>query len=173
MEGAMNTTNRNQNQNQNESNQESDRAASTIQRCYRQHSAITGAASLTLMYGDFGSVAVAVAAMTYDSSDDSSDVPDVAETTEHQDDDDDDEYAGEDRWEEYDSKKTHLKGILAVTKTVKGLVVLLASDSLVDEDDVIAVATIFQGESTGAAAGGGAGGGASGGAGGGATTSPQ
>jgi hypothetical protein len=158
----MNTTNRNRNQNQNRSNHDSDRAASTIQRCYRRHSA-TGVATRKLMSGDFGSIAVA--AMTYDSSDDGSDVPGVTETTEHQDDEDEDE---DEVSTEY-SKRTHVKGIIAVTKTVRGLVVkglvdLVASDSPVDEDDVITVTASLQGESTGAVAGGGTGGGASGGA---------
>jgi hypothetical protein len=158
MEEAMNTTNRNQN----ESNHESGSAASVIQRYYRRHSATRGS-SLTLMPGDFGSVAVA--AMTYDSSS----VADVTETTEHQNDKHEGEDSTEHPGEEKERKRSHLWGVAAIAGTFVGMVGLaLASGPPVDEDDAIAVATIFQGKGLGVVAGGGTGGGTGGGAGAGA-----
>jgi hypothetical protein len=152
MEEAMSATY------QNECNHEFDSAASAIQRCYRRHSA-TRESSLTLMPGDFGSVAVTV--MPYDSSN----VAGVTETTEDQDDEHEDK-------EEKERKRSHLWGVAAIAGTFVGMVGLaLLSGPPVDEDDAIAVAAIVQGKGAGAIAGGGTGGGtcAGGGAGGGAS----
>jgi hypothetical protein len=147
MEQGMNTTN------QNERNHEYESAASTIQRCYRRHST-TRESSLTLMPGDFGSVAVT--AMTYDSSN----VVDATETSEHQDDEHEDKDPTKHPGGEKERKRSHLWGVAAVAGTFVGMVGLaLVSGPPVDEDDAIAVAAIFQGKGAGAIAGGGTGGG--------------
>jgi hypothetical protein len=136
MEEAMNTTN------QNRSNHEADSAAIAIQRCYRRHSA-TRESSLTLIPGDFGSVAVA-----------------ATKTKEHQDDEHEDKDLTKHPGGEKERKRSHLWGVAAVAGTFVGMVGLaLVSGPPVDEDDAIAVAAIFQGKGAGAIAGGGTGGG--------------
>jgi hypothetical protein len=105
-----------------------------------------------------------------------SDVPDVTETTEHEDgehDDDEDsieQLEQEKEGEEKEHRRSHLWGVAAVAATFigAGMIAGLMSGPPVDEDDAIAVATIFQGKGLGVVAGGGTGGGTGGGAGAGA-----
>jgi hypothetical protein len=105
-----------------------------------------------------------------------SDVPDVTETTEHEDGEHDDyedsTEQSEQEKEGKEHKRSHLWGVAAIAATFIGANIIagLVSGPPVDEDDVIAVATLFQGKGLGVAAGGGTGGGTGGGAGAGAGT---